>query len=210
VFYATPDLALYVRDRRPDAEFLPNPVDAQRFAPAVPARESRDVYVCCSLTDIKGAVRILSACRRLAETRPDIRITAIGGGAYTEAFRRLPNVTLIPHQRRSELPAVINRHGVVVGQMQLGAVGMAELEAMACGRPVISWFAYPKAYAEVPPLIRVVDGYDIALAIVDLVDHADVRQEIGDAGRAWVQRYHDVQTCAARVESVAQEMLARR
>jgi glycosyltransferase involved in cell wall biosynthesis len=208
VFYATPDLAGYVLKRRPDAEFLPNPVDSEQFCPLAPARESRTVWICCSLNDIKGASRILDACRRLAVQRPDIKITAYGGGAYTGEFEALPNVTIVPHQPRSRLPEVISRHGVVIGQVLLGVVGMAELEAMACGRPVVAWYTYDRAYSERPPIVRAVDGYDIATNVIRLVDDADERQATGDAGRAWVQKHHSVAGIAERVEQAALELLA--
>ncbi|MCC6383125.1 MAG: glycosyltransferase family 4 protein [Dehalococcoidia bacterium] len=208
VFYATPDLADYVLERRPDAEFLPNPVDVQLFRPLAPARESRAVFVCCALTPIKGAQRILDACRRLAALRPDIQVTAIRGGEYTAAFEALPNVTLIPRQPRGQLPDVVARHGVVLGQALLGAAGMAELEAMAAARPVVTWFRYNRAYPEPPPLIRAVDGYDIAQAVIRLVDGADEREGVGLAARAWVQRYHDVDSVAARVEAAACSLIA--
>ncbi len=210
VFYATPDLGEYVRQRRPDAEFLPNPVDADQFHPVSPVRESRNVYICCGLTDIKGAPRILEACKRLAAQRPDIRITALAGGEYTEQFRALPNVTLIPHQQRRDLPAVIGRHGVVIGQMLVGAVGMAELEAAACGRPVVTWFRHSKAYSQAPPFVRAVDGCEIAANVARLVDDATLREEVGAASRSWVQRFHRLEDAALRVEAAAEALIAKR
>ncbi|MFN0145526.1 MAG: glycosyltransferase family 4 protein [Dehalococcoidia bacterium] len=210
VFYATPDLAEYVLERRPDAEFLPNPVDSGQFAPRSPASEKDGVYICCGLTDIKGASRLLDACRRLAHERPDIRFTALAGGEYTEAFGALPNVTLIPHQPRERLPQVISRHGLVVGQMLIGAVGMAELESVACARPLITWFRHSRAYAEPPPFVRAVDGADIAMAIARLVDDPAERQRLGDAGRDWVQRFHSLEEASERVEQAACQMLAAR
>lgn len=210
VFYATPDLASFVLARRPDAEFLPNPVDSVTFAPGAPASESSDVFICCALTDIKGAPRLLKACQRLADERPDIRITAIAGGDYTRRFQELPNIRLIPHQRRQDLPGVIAAHGVVVGQVLLGVVGMAELEAMACARPVVSWYRYDRAYPEPPPFVRAVDGVDIAEAVIRLVDDAAERQAIGDEGRAWVQRHHNVDEIAARVEAAALDVASRK
>jgi glycosyltransferase involved in cell wall biosynthesis len=203
VFYATPDLAEYITHRRSDAQFLPNPIDTEDFRPLAPAAEKRDVFICCSLTDVKGAPRLLDACRRLADSRPDIRITAIAGGHYTGLFSRLPNVTLIPHQPRERLPEVISRHGVVLGQVLLGAAGMAELEALACGRPVVTWYRYNHAYPEPPPFVRAVDGFDIATNIARLVDDADERAALAEAGRIWVERYHAVATIAERVEAAA-------
>jgi glycosyltransferase involved in cell wall biosynthesis len=207
VYYTTPDLASYVLARRPDAEFLPNPVDSDQFRPLTPARDSKSVYVCCSLTDIKGTPRILDACRRLAAQRPDITITAIAGGPYTEAFAALPNVRLIPFGQRSALPETISQHGVVIGQVLLGVIGMAELEAMACARPVIAWYTHDRAYDEPPPLIRAVDGYDIASNVIRLVDDADARQVTGDAARAWVERHHNLAEAAEQVEAAAYEVI---
>ncbi|MGE5595390.1 MAG: glycosyltransferase family 4 protein [Hyphomicrobiales bacterium] len=201
VYYATPDLAAFVTARRPDAEFLPNPVDSVTFHPSAPAAESRDVFVCCALSDIKGAPRILEACRRLAAERPDIRITAYDTGEYAPQFAELPNVTLIPRQQRPDIPAIIDRHGVVVGQVLLGVAGMAELEAMACARPVIAWYTHNRAYPEPPPFVRAVDGYDIAHAVIRYVDDPAARAALGDEGRAWVQRYHNVATICERVEA---------
>lgn len=209
VYYATPDLAQYVTARRPDARFLPNPVDAELFQPTMPARESKSVFICCALKDIKGAPRLLDACRRLARERPDIRITAIAGGDYTPEFQLLPNVRLLQHMPRRRLPQVIGEHGVVMGQVMLGVIGMAELESMACARPVIAWYTHDRSYGESPPLIRAVDGYDIAQAVIRLVDDHEERQAIGDAGRAWVQRYHGLAGIAEQVERGALGLLER-
>ncbi|MGH2608218.1 MAG: glycosyltransferase family 4 protein [Tepidiformaceae bacterium] len=209
VYYATPDLESYVRARRPDARFLPNPVDTGQFSPRSPARESRRVFVCCALTEIKGAPRLLAACRRLAREHPEIEITALAGGDYAAEFDLLPNVTLIPRMPRERLPEVINEHGVVLGQALLGAIGMAELEAMACGRPVISWYTYMHAYAEPPPVVRAVDGFDIAAAVVRFVENADQREAVGEAGRAWVERFHGISNIAEAVERDAFAMIAR-
>ncbi|MGD9935650.1 MAG: glycosyltransferase family 4 protein, partial [Dehalococcoidia bacterium] len=203
VFYATPDLEDAVLRMRPGAEFLPNPVDAETFRPLAPASTSSRVFICSSLTDIKGAVRMLAACRELARSRPEIRFTAIAGGEYTAQFAALANVRLIPHQPRANLPRILSDHGVVLGQAFLGAIGMAELEAMASARPVVTWFRFDTAYPERPPLIRAVDGRDLAAAIVRLVDNPQLRDDLGSRSRAWVQRYHGLDRAAEAVEAAA-------
>lgn len=209
VYYATPDLANFVLERRPDARFLPNPVDSRQFAPLAPACNSRKVFICCALKEIKGSPRLLDACRRLARERPDIEITALTGGEDAPEFALLPNVTLIPHMPRYRLPEVISQHGVVVGQVLLGAIGMAELEAMACARPVVSWYTYSRAYAEPPPVVRAVDGFDIATAVSGLVDDPARREAIGNAGREWVERFHGLGAIAETVEHDAFGLSAR-
>jgi glycosyltransferase involved in cell wall biosynthesis len=204
VFYATPDLATDVLARRPDAMFLPNPVDVRTFAPAIPSSAARGVYICCGLSEIKGVRRLYRAAEILARERPDVTITAWSQpGTWRDRFAALPNMALIPHQPRSALPAIINRHEVVIGQVLLGSIGMAELESMACARPVVAWFRYNSAYREGPPLVRAVDGWDIAHAVMRLLDDPSRRDELGARARAWVAQYHSLDGAAAEVEAAA-------
>ena len=203
VFYSTPDLEQYVSDVRGDGEFLPNPIDTTQFRPLTEAKDRPGVLICCGLTEVKGAGRLLKACRQLAQDRPDIRITAIGGGSYTADFQALPNVTVVAHQPRWKLPGLINQHGIVLGQVRLGSAGMAELEAMACARPVVTWFNELHAYAEPPPYLTAVDSVEIAAAVAALHDAPETRAALGEKGRAWVERHHGLERVVCRVEEVA-------
>lgn len=208
VFYSTPDLAPYVADVRPDGEFLPNPIDVEQFQPGGSAGERDGVLICCGLTEVKGAGRLLKACRQLADERPDIRITAIGGGEYTSAFQALPNVTVVAHQPRWKLASLIDEHGIVLGQVKLGSAGMAELEAMACARPVVTWFNEIRAYSERPPFVTAVDSVEIAAAVKMLADNAALRADLGARGREWVLEHHGLDRVVDRVEAVANAVVA--
>lgn len=208
VFYATPDLWPLLRDQRPDAEFLPNPIDLERFSPASPPSQQTGVLICCALTEVKGAGTILEACRMLAERRPDIHFTAYARGAFAPRFAALPNVTLVDPRPRWKLPELINRHALAAGQMKLGSAGMAELEAMACGRPVVTWFNEQAAYPEPPPFVSVSTAAQMASAIERLASAPAERDATGELGRAWVAKYHARDRIAARVEAVARAILA--
>ena len=208
VFYSTPDLEHYVKEVRADGEFLPNPIDTAHFAPTKPASGRSNVLICCGLTEVKGAGRLLKACQQLAREHPEIRITAIGGGNYTPYFQALPNVTVIARQPRWKLPALISEHGIVLGQVKLGSAGMAELEAMSCGRPVVTWFNELRAYPQVPPYVTAVDAPDIAVAIAKLAQDPAERDRLGEAGRAWVIENHGLDRVVSRVEAVAEAIVA--
>jgi glycosyltransferase involved in cell wall biosynthesis len=166
------------------------------------------VLICCGLTEVKGAGRLLKACQQLAKERPDIQITAIGGGEYTSAFQALPNVTVVAHQPRWKLPSLINEHGIVLGQVKLGSAGMAELEAMACGRPVVTWFNEIRAYSARPPFATAVDAIEIANAVKALADSAEMRDLLGGKGREWVVEHHGLERVVDRVEAVAHAVIA--
>jgi glycosyltransferase involved in cell wall biosynthesis len=85
---------------------------------------------------------------------------------------------------------------------------MAELEAMACGRPVVTWFNELHAYDVPPPYVSAVDGYDIAVAIANLADNPDLREELGEKGRQWVLEHHGLEPVVDRVEEVARAIIA--
>jgi glycosyltransferase involved in cell wall biosynthesis len=206
VYYATPDLRDRVIALRPDAEFLPNPIDTALFRPQPPETNGPDIFIGCSLTENKGIANILEACERLAVARPDLRITAIAGGEFTAAFDALPQVTLITKQSRPKFAATIARHRVVIGQTHEGAIGMAELEAMACARPVIAHFIYDDAYSEPPPIVRAHSGEEIARAVLATLDGGD---EVGEASRAWIERHHEVGAISKRVEARLEWLAAR-
>ena len=199
VYYATPDLRDRVLALRPDAEFLPNPVDTARFHPQPLPDHGPDVFIACSLTENKGIANILDACRLLAEVRPDIRITAYAGGEYTSAFDALPQVTLITRQSREKFAATIACHRVSIGQTHEGAIGMAELEAMACARPVVAHFIYDDFYSEPPPIVRAHTGDEIAAAVRRCLDDPSQAEATGALARQWIERHHDSRTIAARV-----------
>ena len=210
VFYATPDLREPLADLRPDAEFLPNPIDTAAFAPAPEPEDADDVYICCRLDPDKGGGELLEACRLLADRRPEIRISALGTGAYLDEFLRLPNVLVLDFpQPRAKLAGLIARHRVVLGQVHYGAIGMAELEAMACGRPLVASFRHGDAYPEPPPIAEARTGAAIAGAIERLVDDAELRAAKGSESRAWIEHHHALETVAERVEAVALEVLGR-
>jgi glycosyltransferase involved in cell wall biosynthesis len=80
---------------------------------------------------------------------------------------------------------------------------MVELEAMACGRPVIVHFTYDGAYSEPPPFVRAHSGPEIAAAVERLIADLPERERLGAAGREWVVRNHNAAQMAERVEQLA-------
>lgn len=201
VYYSTPDLAPWVLPVRPDAEFLPNPVDTATFRPQPLPPDARDVFIICALARNKGGDRILAAVRELSRRRPGVRITAIAGGELTRQFEALPTVVLLLHQPRGQLPGLMARHRVLVGQVHEGAIGMVELEGMACGRPVVASFRFADAYGTEAPVVHAETPAQVADAIERLLDDPVVAQALGEASRAWVEAHHDARRIAERVEA---------
>ena len=203
VYYSTPDLRQPLLRIRQDVEFLPNPIDIEHFRPAPLPEDADDVLIACALAENKGASAILQAVRLLAETRPGIRVEAFAGGSATAEAQQLPNVLVLLHQPRHKLAALFSRHRVIVGQVHQGAIGMVELEALACGRPVVCHFTYNDAYDEAPPFVQAANAEDVATAVVALLDNPTDAARIAAAGPPWVARYHNAAVIAERIENLA-------
>lgn len=184
---ATPDLL----DHVPDAVYLPNPIDCDRFrdaAMAVPAPPS-DVLVFAALTAVKGGDVLVDAVRSLKRARPTLSVTALAGGPFESAMAAA-GAHVIPRQAPGELPALLAGHRVVLGQQLLGALGVSELQAMAAGRPVVCHLRPDFDYGSVPPVVVSTGAIDAAERTLELLDRPDWASTVGASGATWVRANH--------------------
>lgn len=200
VYVATPDLLPDVRAFRPDARFLPNPIDVEAFAPRA-AAPTRDLLVGVRLDPIKGLDRIVETVASIVAARPSTSITVIDQGRGVADLMRVagPNARLLPPASRDVLPAVYQDHRVAVGQALVGAMGNYELEALACGVPVLTAFHQGAAYPVPPPLAPAGDPTSAAASACRLLDDEAARRELGDAAAAWVRAQHAASAIARRL-----------
>ncbi len=207
VFYSTPDLAPLLSPLRPDAVFIPNPINLDRFQP-LSARNGRDarILMMSRLDEKKGietAAAIVDEARR---HNPAIQVDAFEWG--TLKSRPLGDgFNLIRRVPFGQMPALLGGYDILVGQFKLGAIGMSELEAMACGKPVIAYFNYPEVYDEPPPIVSTRDAKDGAAALLRLLEDRQMRKEMGEKGRAWVEAHHGHVEVARLVERHYREAL---
>jgi phosphatidylinositol alpha-1,6-mannosyltransferase len=87
--------------------------------------------------------------------------------------------------------------------MDVEGLGMVFLEASACGLPVVAGDSGGAPEAVVPGQTGfVVDGRDqnqLAERLITLLTDAALRERLGKAGRAWVERDWKWQTVAQRL-----------
>ena len=201
VLYSTPDLAADAQRLRPDATFLPNPIDTDLFRPGAPAE--RDLLIAIRLDATKGAAIALDAARMLVRRRPETSITIVAPeqgddllGLGSEARRLSP----VPHD---QMPDLIRAHRVALGQFGVGAIGVYELEALACGVPVVADFRFEAAYGGDGPPISPLDQGDraggAASELERLLAGESQRLAASASGRAWAQRHHGVATVVSRL-----------
>jgi glycosyltransferase involved in cell wall biosynthesis len=174
VFYQNPDLRQWL----PGASFLPYAaVDPSALRPEPPP-EREQLVVAHAPTDrvIKGTQHVIEAVDALRAEGAAIRLDLVEGVTREVALERVAAADLL------------------VDQLMLGWYGTVAVEAMALGRPVLSYIREDEP-ADNPfgaelPIVRTTPA-----TLVDdlgaLAADRERRRELGLAGRAFVEEHHD-------------------
>lgn len=206
VWYSTTDLARYFLNLKTPHRYMPNPVAPAFFrpSPSLPARPH--VLFAVPLAHVKGAEIAVEAMRMLTE-KTDIPISAFGyTSRYPESHalrQRIPNsVTLLPWTPRHRMPSLFSEATVVVGGLRIGALGITELEAMATGRPVVTYLdgsvrKTGSYYRSEPPILSASTPHEVVDAVESCLADGSRAQRLGHQSQEWARTYHSVQVVAS-------------
>lgn len=200
---------------------MPNGVEAERFAGVRNSRFVTDeaVLFVGRLEARKGLHVLLAAMARLWRTRPQARLTIVGDGPERRLVEALPpearrRVDLRGHCTRVDLLKHYAAARVVVAPSLRGeSFGMALLDAMAAGRPVVA--------SDIASYRRVLDdgragwlvpaGDDTALAaaLASLLDDPNEAARLGRTGADWALTFDwdVIASCLEAVYDTAQRPL---
>jgi glycosyltransferase involved in cell wall biosynthesis len=169
----------------PEAHVIPPGLDLRPFTPVPPSDNPRPLVVHApSSREKKGTQHVIDACAQLP-----VDLDIVEG---------------VPHDVARERYA---RADIVVDQLQAGWHGVFALEAMALGKPVVT-------YLKPDVVERSAEGYGIRIPIVPatketlvetlrpLVERPGLRREIGSRSRAYVEQVHDIDRVADRLIDV--------
>lgn len=174
-FICSTGLREYVHPRlRPRVRHLPQRIDCANYRPVYPdpATAVPIVAHAPSAPIIKGTAAVQAA---IAAQRP---------GACE--FRLIQG---LPHD---QAVAAIAGCDIFVDQLRYGHHGLAAIEAMALGKPVVAWIkpAMQRQYpADCPIVIANPDSLPGVLA--ELLHDGQRRHQLGILGRRYVERHHD-------------------
>jgi len=217
VFFSTPDLAEHILPVRPDAVWLPNPTNTDRFCPngeqaflsrqdadstPVPntARPPRVLFI-SALSRIKGVERAFQMIDLLQKQMPEAEIVVMGFGDQLPRYRNWPGINVLDRVPYEAMPSLIQSNDVVVGQLRLGIISMSEQEAMACGKPIVGEFRYPEVYDEPPPILTGDTAEELTGQVIRLLNDENARQAAGHRAREWAVKHHDYRLVAGLLES---------
>jgi len=166
----------------PDAVVIPPGIELAGVASAPPSDRERPLVVHApSSRSKKGTEHVLAACAQL-----DVELELVEGLDHREAFERY---------READ---------IVIDQLNAGWYGVFAIEAMALGKPVVT-FLHEEAVR------RTEEAFGVEVPVVSasaetlvdvlrpLVASPEERRRIGAASRAYVERVHDVERVADRL-----------
>lgn len=204
VIASTPDL---IDDLPAGAVYLPNPIDVETFRPDQPlGSDPRRVLIFAQLTAIKGADVILDAVRTIRQHQPDVSVVSFGGSPRYESIARELGVSLLPRMERTSLARELSRASIVIGQQRIGSLGLSELEAMACERPVLARVDIGR-YPAAPPIVSTLGAADLAAACIDLLEDAPASAAMGSAARKYVLEHHAPSAVARTLDRLYRSVL---
>ena len=167
----------------PDAEVIPPGIPLSDYVVRLPNESTRRPVVvhAPSSRRRKGTEHVIAACEGL-----DVELDLVEGLHHDEARRRY------------------ERADIVVDQLNAGWYGLFAIEAMALGKPVIT-FLHDEAVR------RTEEAFGVSVPIVgatketlrdrirELAGDGARRRAVGEASRAYVERVHDADEIAGRL-----------
>jgi glycosyltransferase involved in cell wall biosynthesis len=166
----------------PDAYVIPPAIDVGAIEPSPPVDRERPVVLHApSSRRRKGTEHVVAACEQL-----DVELEIVEGLDHREAFERY---------RRAD---------VVVDQLNAGWYGVFAIEAMALGKPVVTFLRAEavrrteEAFGVEVPIVSATKE-TLADALRPLTESADERRRVGAASRAYAEEVHDLQRLTDRL-----------
>jgi glycosyltransferase involved in cell wall biosynthesis len=213
VLCMTPDLLAVVQSVRPDARLLPAPVDTDTFAPVCrpePSGTSR-ILLLTRLDPIKGVDTAFEGMSRFVQRHPEVRVRVLDWGQRRTHYRHLhgDKFEFVPPVPPEEVAGLIHWADAIIGQFGVGALGLSELQAMSCAKPVIASFQYSDAYSNPPPIFDAQTPWEIDTQLETLLTQPDLAAARGREARRWVIEEHDKRVLAARLELIYSEVAVR-
>jgi hypothetical protein len=173
----------------PEAHVVPPGLDLSAIEPSPPTDRDRPVVVHApSNRKRKGTAQLVRCLEGL-----DVELDLVERLDHREAFERY---------RRAD---------IVIDQLRVGWYGVFAIEAMALGKPVL-------AFLHQDAVRRTEQAYEIEVPIVSVTAETlqpqlqrllaahDERRRLGTAGRAYVERVHDIEQTTDQLLEIYQSL----
>jgi hypothetical protein len=181
----TPELSLFVnKSLFKKTHFLNQRVDVGNFSPSYPSGTNNKPLIIHSPTVKigKGSNIIIPIIEELKEQ-------------YDFEF------ILLHDMSREKVLALMQKADIFIDQIIVGSYGMAAMEAMSFGKPVMCYLMPEVFEAGLPPECPIINSNPDTLKdqLIRLIADAKLRNETGKKSRAFAEKYHDVEKISTQL-----------
>ena len=160
---------------------IPNPADVQSFSLRTENIEGPFTFIAIALLRHEKRLDILiKAFAKLIEKMPDVVLTIVGDGPEKDNLKLLSQklninkrVNFTGYQRKPAVAEMLRHHHVLVLSSEVETFGVALVEAMTAGLPVIATrCGGPESivYPETGILVKRNDSFKLAKAMQQMID----------------------------------------
>jgi glycosyltransferase involved in cell wall biosynthesis len=207
VLVSTPDVLSIARQFRNNASYLPNPVDTELFYPRQPRTRRMKTRVLIASDSNWGLKGTDLAIRALADIKEHIEVSIVRFGVDFDKTLglaksmdlRLNVLPTVPHER---LNGYYWDADIVIDRFKMGSLGLISLEAIASGRPAITYVSTNYSEYKDFPLKDVNTVGRIAEII------KDCPKQLWNKEYAYLTRYHSPQKVVPLVEDIYNQLLS--
>ena len=126
-------------------------------------------------SQVKGTDSIIEAVRNLKERGLNFSFRTVRGLSQAEVYEEM------------------EKCDVYIDELKCGDIGVTAVEAMAAGKPTVSWIlpAVLERYPSDFPIVTA-NPDTIENVLASLIDSAETRNLIGKRSRSYVEKHHDI------------------
>jgi spore coat protein SA len=204
-----------------------NGVNTQLFTPREDVREPKTIFFVGRLDQEKGVLQLVQAYARLLDRHPDATLVIAGTTGfgvhqetdYVRKVRGLAQSLVSNRKARIHFPGYIHHDRDLPAWFQRATVfaspslfqepfGLVNVEAMACGTPVVgsNRGGIPEVLGDAGIVVNPEDMEEFAAALSSLLENADYRASLGRAARLRCREIFDWEIIARYWASLLEEI----
>ena len=181
VLAVDPEIQSYV----PQSVILPRVINTSDYKPKDHANDKIKIIHAPSRRHVKGTKAIETAIKTLKSEGYDIDFTLI---------QNMKNDDALAHYQKAD---------IIIDQLRIGWYGVLSVEAMALGKPVISFIrADIKHHLPVPAPIANANPDNLLSVLRSLIENEEERIALSKRGRSYVEAMHDINIVAQNAEYI--------
>lgn len=200
-------------------EIIPNGIDCDFFSPKNEASSTPLVLYVGVIIRRKGLESLVRAIALVAKNIPRIRLVLIGNGHFAENLRHLSrelgigaSVKALSGIDDGVLLSYYRKANVFVMPTYVDAFPTAVLEAMSCGKPVISTLNSSPEEVLINTgaglLVHPGNYHELAEAITQVLSNPELGDRMGEKGRVVVKSKYSINLAGDQLERMLGQVLS--